>query len=246
MKNLKIVAIATWVCFALIGCESSKNIEVKGSQNPLRIIVLNDKSHSMNDDTLSLYDLEVLIDSVALRGGGQFVYSEITAAMTPTIYTMQIPLPPQMPKKFNDKNPFKIDVASKKAAEIKLKLNMEAYIRNRDVLYAQYANSIEPILRDSKRSNFSDITAALEKIQDLICMQTAYPYETRIIIHSDMADDIVGGGNLRTFEEFKCSLGTPIIIIGATDSGNVGLKSGTYINMGSMQEAINYIFNQNN
>jgi hypothetical protein len=253
MKKLQQIATnVAWISIAfilgLLGCSSSNKNHVsndlENTKPPLRIIFLADKSASFKDTVdVSLLE-EALVDSVVIRGG-MFIYSEI-ADLNPTFYKMELPMKPQMPQELSEKNPFKIK--NRKSIQSAYNAKIDAHLRLNDVKFSVFANTLRPIIRSKIRSKHTDITACLEKLdREIMCSKSPYqqPYETYVIIFSDCQDDYIGGGNLRQFSEFKCNnLAKPIIIVGSPDSGNIGLKEGSFINMGSISEAIIFMFNQ--
>ena len=240
MKLLLKTIIAALVITAISCSKSTNEINHVVESKPLRIAFLNDKSMSVKD-SVSADELDVLMEEVVQRGG-KFIYGEMTK-FAPKFYTLSIAMPPQVSEKIDRKNPFKVNIVAKKQAEEKLKNETDNYLRTRDIQFATFSNSLDHIVPNSFRSDYSDITIALEKLDAELCLQSPYsqPYDTWIIIHSDMKDDWIGAGGLRTFENFKCPSNYPIIIIGNNGAGNVGLQEGTFINVGTLSEAITYI-----
>jgi hypothetical protein len=211
---------------------------------PLHIVVVQDRSIStQSEERVNTETVQPLLDSIEKRSGS-LAYGEITSiSSSESFLQFEVAAPPPPPAPDLEKNPMRRRSKEKTAAlnaEYRNKLIpwQESARQKRTEFYDQFVLRFN-IKRKKSETYSSDVHGALNKMNMIACTAANDHKATWCIILSDMKHDWVGG-HQSFFTGLACEA-NPLLIVGAKGSGNINLKSGSYVNLASFQQAIDYI-----
>lgn len=243
MKKLLLVFML--LCTLLSCSKKSKTSTIANSQlPPFKIVVLEDFSGSTKrENKVDMQTLFYLADSVA-HYGGVLAYGTIINNSDIPLIELYIAEPPQPTTAQMEKNPFKKESKAKQVANSEAAKDA-AKIRQIDCdnKIATFLNLVEKRRKKTKTAQFSDVSGALERAEQIVCAPNSFSRAPRtlVVVCSDLQHDFIGG-NRERWTGFSCPLYKPMLVVGAQNSGNLNIKQSDFANFTSFDEAIRYIF----